>query len=806
VEVVTMEGDVPLMVVDGAGVVLQWSSEAETLLGRPANEVVGRSVTPLLGRPGDVPAAGTEPGSDEVVLYDARGRVAAADLRVRPLLRRDGVVDWAVFPAPAKEALTPEARTVVLQALFMRAPVGLLVLDPELRIVSANKAAGSLCGTDTESLLGRHLADAYGFASPGEVEAMLRGVLDSGMSLVERLLRVRPADASAGACMVGLSAFRLQDGQGDVLGVAAAVVDVGEREQARARLGVLDSVRKRVGHSLDVVATCQDVAEALVPGFADVAVVEVVDSVARGEEPSPGPVDRHVPLCRAALRHSGSGHYKQAYPLLDVRALPFPTPFSLALADLKPRVVTLGADTPWLNVDPARAAAIRDFGSRTLLVVPLTLRGTVLGLLSLYRTEQNGSFDEGEVALASEVAAYAALSLDNACRYTREHTIATTVQRHLLAPSRSSQTAAETAHLFVPGRRGAGGCWDVLALPGARVALLVGEVAGEGIYTATASGQLRTALHALIALDLEPDELLASLNDTVTRLAQERAALPTGDPLRQQALTATCVYAVYDPLSRTCTIARAGHPAPMITRPDGTIEVPDLPSGPSLGRAEGPPFAQATIPLAEGSVLALYTASLLPTSRSGVPGDPGPLGQVLTDPHRPLQEMCDDVLYRLHDDVRPSDAVLLLARTHGLAADHVGTWHLDDHPSAVGTARTHAQRQLSAWEVDDETAYATEVIVSELATNAIRYGAPPILLRLIKDRTLTCEVHDTSASAPHLRHARTVDEGGRGLFICAQLAQHWGTRFSADGKTVWTEQILTLPPNVVVKPSRSLGA
>ncbi|MGW2939692.1 PAS domain-containing protein [Streptomyces sp. NPDC001156] len=395
-----MAGVVPLMIIDGAGVVLRWSSQAETLLGRAADEVVGRSVTPLLTRPADAAAPAAEPAPDEVVLYDAGGRVAAGDLRVRPLLRRDGVVDWAVFPAPAREALTPEVGTVVLQALFMRAPIGLVVLDTELRIVSANKTAQAVCGMDTEHLLGRHLADVYGFASPGEVATMLRGVLDSGVFAPERELRVRPADASAGERMVGLSAFRLQNRQGTVLGVAVAVMDVGEREKARARLGVLDSVRKRVGQSLDVVVTCQDVAEALVPGFADVAVVEVVASVARGEEPPLGPLDRSVPLRRAALRHSGPGQYRQAHPVGDVRALPFPTPFSQALADLKPRVVTLDADTPWLRVDPARAEAIRDFGSRTLLVVPLMLRGTVLGLLSLYRTEQAGAFDEMEVALA----------------------------------------------------------------------------------------------------------------------------------------------------------------------------------------------------------------------------------------------------------------------------------------------------------------------------------------------------------------------------------------------------------------------
>lgn len=80
--------------------------------------------------------------------------------------------------------------------------------------------------------------------------------------------------------------------------------------------------------------------------------------------------------------------------------------------------------------------------------------------------------------------------------------------------------------------------------------------------------------------------------------------------------------------------------------------------------------------------------------------------------------------------------------------------------------------------------------MSELVTNAVRYGNPPLEMRMINDRALTCEVRDTSPAAPHLRHARTIDEGGRGLFIIAQLAQVWGTRYTADGKTIWTEQAL----------------
>lgn len=84
----------------------------------------------------------------------------------------------------------------------------------------------------------------------------------------------------------------------------------------------------------------------------------------------------------------------------------------------------------------------------------------------------------------------------------------------------------------------------------------------RGIHAATTMGQLRTVVHALAALDLEPDELLARLYDTAARLAEERAQLPQSDPLNQEPLAATCAYAVYDPFTETCTVASAGHPAP----------------------------------------------------------------------------------------------------------------------------------------------------------------------------------------------------------------------------------------------------
>ncbi|MER5918462.1 SpoIIE family protein phosphatase, partial [Streptomyces sp. NPDC001982] len=459
--------------------------------------------------------------------------------------------------------------------MFDQSPTGLLILDTQLRILRLNITRPVLHEAPPEPITGRYLTDVYDLSAPGEVEAMLAGVLESGTPARGQLVGVRPKGAPGPEYLFSVSASRLEDSQGKIWGVLAEMLDVTEREKVRARLRVLRSVRKHVGQTLDVVATCEELVQEVVPNLADIAVVEVVDAVVRGENPPLSPLGREVPLRRVAFGRSGGEEQIQAHPVGDVRALPFPTPYAQTLADLKPRLVALGPDTPWLAADPPHAEAIRASGAHSLITVPLTLRGTVLGLLSLYRTQQQADvYDKGDVTVAMAVAAHTALCLDNARRYTREHTIALTIQRHLLPPRPASRTTVETAHLHVPSQAGGGSGYDTFALSGARTALVVGEVAGQGIHAATTMGQLRTAIHSLAALDLEPDELLARLNDTAISLAQERAALPTGDPMHREPLTGSCAYAVYDPLARTCTIALAGHPPPVIAHPDGRTEIP----------------------------------------------------------------------------------------------------------------------------------------------------------------------------------------------------------------------------------------
>ncbi|MFD4175081.1 SpoIIE family protein phosphatase [Streptomyces anulatus] len=680
----------------------------------------------------------------------------------------------------------------LLATLFTQSAVGLGVLDPQLRLVRANSLVE---GEDVGEYIGHRFTEAFRLDDPDGAEELMKRVLAGEGPARDRLVRGRlrhiPGDRE-----FLVSVYRL-DGPGGpeapALGLLAAVVDVTERQRARARNAALAAVRDAVGGSLDVAATCRSFAGALVPGFADLAVVEVVDDVLRGADPPVGPLPPGTPLRRAAsgrcdafrdtAEGEGEGGARDRSTGVT-RRLAARTPYALAANDPRARLVPLGPDNPWPATDPDGARAVAETGAHSLIVVPLTLRGAVLGLVSLYRCGAAEPFDEDDVSLAVSAATRAALGIDNARRYEREHIIASTVQRRLLPQAERQQAAVDTAHVLLPGRDS--GCWfDTIALSGARTALVVGGVAGEGLQSAIAMGQLRTVIQALAGLDLEPEEVLARLKDTADRLADERAALPPADALQSEPLSAGCVYGVYDPFTRTCTVARAGHPAPLIVGPGGRVVALDVPEGPGLFSTDSALFAPATVTLEVGSLLAFCTAELLSGDRAAER-----ITETLARPGRSLQQLGDDIVYALPDDTRSAGAALLLART-GTVSDHlVATWDLAQDPTTPATARVLVRDRLQSWGLGEDTVEATELIVSELVTNAVRYGIPPLRLRLLLDSTLTCEVHDGSPASPHLRHARTVDEGGRGLFIVSRLASHWGARHGPDGKVLWTEQDL----------------
>lgn len=555
----------------------------------------------------------------------------------------------------------------------------------------------------------------------------------------------------------------------------------GTAKVARERLRVLYDAGVRIGTTLDVARTAEELSEVAVPRFADFVTVELLEPVLRGDEPT----GVHTEMRRAAVSRIREGHPFQ--PVGDVIRFVAPaTPMAAALTNGRAVLesdLTVAED--WRAQDPAGARKALHHGIHSLIAAPLQARGVVLGMTNFWRSDQSQPFDEEDLSFADELTTRAAVAIDNARRFTREHTMAVALQRSLLPHVMPRQSAVDVAHRYLPAEAGVGGDWfDVIPLPGARVALVIGDVVGHGLHAAATMGRLRTAVHNFSTLDLPPDELLGHLNDLVSGIDQDEAEEGGGG-----IMGATCLYAVYDPVSGRCALSRAGHFAPAVVRPDGTVSFPEVPVSPPLGM-DGVPYEATELELPEGSRLVLFTDGLIETRDRDIDAGLDLLGAALTGhPGRTPEETCQAVFDAMLPPRRRDDIALLVAGTRVLDPSLVAEWDVPRDPAAVAPVRTECLRVMEEWGLD-EMGFTTELVLSELLTNAVRYGSEPIHVRLVRDRSVICEVSDGSSTSPRLQHAATTDESGRGLFLVAQIAARWGTRYTPTGKVIWTEQPL----------------
>ncbi|WP_345964110.1 SpoIIE family protein phosphatase [Streptomyces sp. BRB040] len=668
---------------------------------------------------------------------------------------------------------------------------GVLITGPDGRLVLANDEA-------------RRLLDL-----PADVEGRPIGSLglDEG---VERMLasdepvtdEVRPAGDRLLAVNKRITAPHSgQPGSVATLRDTTELAAVsGRAEVARARLTLLYDAGVRIGTTLDVTRTAEELAEVAVPRFADVAAVDLLEAVQKGQEPT---VEAWGRMRRTAL--CGGAETPALPPAGKLVTVAPGTAADRALESGRAVAETVPHDIVGPppgdpgpgpgpgpdgdrgpDPDPDRVRAMPEHGLRSLVTVPLRARGATLGMVHFWRAGDAPAFEEDDLSLAEELAARAAVAVDNARRFTREHAMAVTLQRSLLPRGVPEQNALEAAWRYLPAEAGVGGDWfDVIPLPGSRVALVVGDVVGHGLHAAATMGRLRTAVHNLSALDLPPDELLAYLDDLVIRIdADERT---DDEPGEGAGVTgATCLYAVYDAVTGACTMARAGHPAPVVVLPDGTVDSPRVPVSPPLG-LNGVPFETAELRLAEGSKLVLYTDGLIEDRNRDIDTGLALLHGALRDvADRTPEETCQTVLDTMLPEHPLDDIALLVAGTRLLDPSQVARWDVPSDPRAVAGVRRECARRLREWGLE-EAAFTLELILSELLTNAIRYGTEPIGVRLLHDTTLTCEVSDAGSTSPRVRRAASTDEGGRGLFLVAHYAQRWGTRYTPDGKVIWAE-------------------
>ncbi|MFH8798239.1 SpoIIE family protein phosphatase [Streptomyces sp. NPDC017936] len=676
--------------------------------------------------------------------------------------------------APAELAQLYEHHDAVLHAVRE----GVLIIDADERVLLANDETRRLLDLPAD-VQGRPVRE-LGLPEPlVRLLSSPQTVTDEVHLAGDRLLAVnkRPAypRADRGGSVVTLR---------DTTELAAVS---GRAEVARERLKLLYEAGVKIGTTLDVGRTAQELADVAAPQFADLVTVDLLDAVLRGWEPT-AEGWRH--LRRAAI--GGEQRTVPVYPLGDVITFSPGTPQMRALQE---RRVVLEADlrrTPgWREQDPRRAREALEGGLRSLVTVPLRARNVALGVVNFYRTADAPAFEPEDLSFAEELAARAALAIDNARRFTREHATAVALQRSMLPRTQPEQDALEVAWRYLPAEAGVGGDWfDVIPLPGARVALVMGDVVGRGLHAAATMGRLRTAVHNFSTLDLPVDEVLGNLDDLVVRMDNEENADDAAEDHEGQGVTgATCLYAVYDSVAGSCTMARAGHPEPVVVRPDGTVSSPGVPASTPLGLG-GHPFETAEFSLPEGSQLVLYTDGLVEDRDHDLDAGLDRLRRALDGSgRRTPEETCRTVIDALKPSHASDDIALLAARTRVFPPSRVAEWDVPSDPAVVPTVRARCRRTLREWGLE-ETGFATELILSELVTNAIRYGSPPVGVRLLHGRCLICEVSDGSGTSPRLRRAATTDEGGRGLFLVAQFAQRWGTRYTPRGKVIWTEQLL----------------
>jgi len=807
------------------GLVDQWSLRAEQIFGIPAGRALGMDpieafVDPDRRERGQRKMAEILDGREwtGVVPFrlpagaadDRRDREGFAEVYVMPTRTEEGEKAAVCIVVDIRTLRTIETDLAASQAIFGQSPFGFLLIDPDLRVRRANQRFASIFGGTPDDHRGMGVHDYLPRGEAERVAATLRRVLETGDSITDmHVTGFVPGADERRHWSVNL--YRVHSGSGRPIGVAWLGTDITARREAareaaaaRRNLALLNEAGARIGNSLDLETTARELLDVVVPGFCDLATVDLYQGLLAGDETPPGLADGSAEVRRVAFASavsdapfSGTG---EPVKLGAVHHYAFNSPCADALRTGRPQKVQ-GEDGGLVQ---------------STLAVPMVAHDTVVGLAQFARTKGSEPFGDRDHELAVELAARAAVCIDNARLYRREHERALILQRSLLPPGDPEASGLDIACRYLPGnvatgRAGeVGGDWfDVIELPGHRTALVVGDVMGRGLRAAVAMGELRTAVRTLAQLDLEPAEVLSQLDEIARGLGAPggvqqatRAARRPREADLSEVYLATCVYAVYDSVTRRCTFANAGHLPPVLVEPGEPALMLDVPPGMPLG-VGGEPFEEVEVELPEGALLALYTDGLVESRDHPLDEGLQAFVNALRDPSAPLEDVCDHVLNTLDTHHGEDDIALLMARVQGLPAESVGDWALPREPRSVGRAREYARAQLLDWDLEP-LVDTTELLVSELVTNALRYGEGEIRLRLLLDRTLVCEVWDSGLVQPRRRRARDTDEGGRGLQLVGLLSAAWGSRRTPRGKTVWFELPLPGADTTLTDPAEAL--
>ncbi len=556
-------------------------------------------------------------------------------------------------------------------------------------------------------------------------------------------------------------------------------------DPALMRHALLDDTFRQIGATLDVDQVGRGLISIVVPHFSNVAGLLVRESAVSADDPPAPQTDGSHLMRRLALATDDNDpSWEAAFPTGEVLRYPPGTVYAECLDTGKPvrqpTMTTQGAieiAESWLRRPVAKLLS-----GTSMLLLPLNVRGSTLGFIVCNRRQGFRPFDAYDTDIGLEFASRAAIYLDNARRYNRERATALTLQRSLLPTGLSAPSSVEVRHRYLPGSQliEVGGDWyESIALPGARVALVVGDVAGHGVRAAVTMGRLRTAIQTLAMLELPPADSLQQLNELMQKMGEREPHF------------ATCAYAIYDAVSGAMEVASAGHLPPLLIPPNGSSEFLDVAPAPPLGVGEGP-VSSRIFDIEDGSLLVLYTDGLVESRGRDIDDGLKRLQSVFGpgSASDSIEELAKATLAGVYSDQHRDDIAVLIARLVRIDASRQASWTLDGELTAAREARCLLAEPLEKWQLTGLLPTA-QLLACELVTNAIRYAEGPVTLRLIQEGSLVCEVADSSPALPRLLHAAGDDERGRGLQIVSRLSHRWGARRTPAGKVVWCE--LQLP-------------
>jgi len=661
----------------------------------------------------------------------------------------------------------------------------ILGVDPAGRVVQHDRNAKEVLDPPNGSLLGTHLSDLVVNNSPtGTPLDSLLDAVKAGReatavltfraqrsSPIDTVVTLQPMHGDSNASTSALAILRMPPPSVEQF-----------LDPALMRHALLDETFRQMGATLDLDQMARGLINIVVPHFSNAASLLLLESLVAADEPPVSQGDGSYLMRRMAIATDDSNpEWDATFPTGEVLRYPAGTPYTECMRTGRPlREPAMTTDEAvelaesWLRRPMANLLS----GS-SMLLLPLNARGSTLGFIVCNRRKGFRSFDAYDTEIGMEFASRAAIFVDNARRYNRERATALTLQRSLLPTGLSAPSSVEVRHRYLPGSQliEVGGDWyESISLPGARVALVVGDVAGHGVRAAVTMGRLRTAIQTLAMLELSPAESLQHLNELMRKIGEREPHF------------ATCAYATYDAVNGTCEVASAGHLPPLLVGPDGSSEFLDVSPAPPLGVGEGL-ISSRTFEIEDGSLFVLYTDGLVESRGQDIDDGLKRLQSVFDADSvaGSMEDLCKAILASAYADQHRDDIAVLIARLARIDGSLQASWALAGEPSAAREARALVAEPLEKWELTGMMD-TTQLLASELVTNAIRYAEGPVTLRLIKEGALVCEVLDSSPALPKLLHAARDDERGRGLQIVSKLSGRWGARRIPAGKVVWCEQ------------------